>query len=426
MNLPPGRSRDPAMMPGLTLNTGVAAATAAPQPPATSASTTTTSNTNTSILPPPPPASSSAPTSITPVPPPPIPYTSTSNLSQNRNHTKTQIQTQTPSQNQTQNHATSRSSSPVRPTYSPITPPLNPTTVAAAAAAAAAAPFPSQRPTYTYNAHVDTSSAVAPPRSEPIDFDSNPDVLALKSAISILQMQRRKAEADMAALGRVKSAALAEPDAFVRDLTEGRVGVEGDRLFVGGVRVQDSDDASDEDSDSSTSGDEGEGAGEKGGGKNGAETSGGVTHTTDFGGGGGGDEILKMTTTARPPKAESESKAAVKTNPDPMDITGGGAGGAGPPKPWTRLPKPQNVVRCPPINWSQYAVVGESLDKLHSEQMSRPAQGTPAVVTADGRFEFRDGASGGLGRQERLVGVAAPYTPGNDRLLDKKPKGPKR
>ncbi|KAG4216620.1 hypothetical protein PC116_g34899, partial [Phytophthora cactorum] len=113
---------------------------------------------------------------------------------------------------------TARPSSPPRPTYSPITPPLNPLALP-------------PRPTYTHSSQQDQIAGIPAPPPEPIDFDTNPDVLALKSAISILQLQRRKAAADMALLSRVKSAALADPEAFVHDLTTGRVGMEGDALF---------------------------------------------------------------------------------------------------------------------------------------------------------------------------------------------------
>ncbi|KAI0189382.1 hypothetical protein EV127DRAFT_341248 [Xylaria flabelliformis] len=307
-------------MPGLTLNTEAAVPRASQQQQQqqqqlsanrTSASTASGGNPPTRTF-----------HSTTPIPVP-IPYTS---------------------REQQQPQPSPRSSSPVRPTYSPITPPLNATA------------FP-PRPTYTHNSHVDATAAPPPP-PEPIDFHSNPDVLALKSAISILQMQRRKAERDMAALDRVKSAALAEPEAFVRDLTTGQVRVEGEGLFVGSVK--DKDDDSDSDSSSTT-----------------------------------------------------QEKPNIKADPD-VERPG--------PPPWTQIPKPQNVVRCPPINWSQYAVVGESLDKLHNEQVRRPAQGTPATLTPEGRFEFK----GGDGKQEPYMGVAAPYAPGKDRIDGKSKIPPKR
>ncbi|KOS20186.1 hypothetical protein ESCO_006106 [Escovopsis weberi] len=81
----------------------------------------------------------------------------------------------------------------------------------------------------------------------------------------------------------------------------------------------------------------------------------------------------------------------------------------GPPA-WRSLPRPQDVVRCPPINWSQYAVVGESLERLHAEQLAAPAQGSPATLGPGGVYEFRAGA------QEPYRGVASPYSPLCDRV----------
>ncbi|KLU84187.1 hypothetical protein MAPG_03232, partial [Magnaporthiopsis poae ATCC 64411] len=98
--------------------------------------------------------------------------------------------------------------------------------------------------------------------------------------------------------------------------------------------------------------------------------------------------------------------------------------------PWRELPQRQNVVRCPPINWAQYAVVGESLEKLHNEQLTRPDLGTPRVVGPGGVYEFKGDQRQQQGgppppqQAQKLVGVASPYMPGRDRL-DKKPKKPK-
>ena len=124
-------------------------------------------------------------------------------------------------------------------------------------------------------------------------------------------------------------------------------------------------------------------------------------------------------------KEEEERKPRSKTKPKRKPKSQ--------PRPWASLPGKQNVVRCPPINWAQYAVVGESLDKLHREQQARPVQGQPAVLaaaapTADHQqqalsFEFRGAADPGT--QEPYLGVAAPYDPLRDRVERKKP-GPRR
>ncbi|GKT83366.1 hypothetical protein Ct61P_01216 [Colletotrichum tofieldiae] len=219
-----------------------------------------------------------------------------------------------------------------------------------------AAPFAADRPVLTHTSQPPTAPAIPPPRPEPIDFESNPDVLALKSAISILQMQSKKAAADVQALNAAKNAAVENPSAFLADLGAGKVHTQGDKLFP----------ESDSDSDDETEG-----------------------KKADQRAGEGGAE-------------QGKAKAQ--------------------PQPWESLPKPQNVVRCPPINWSQYAVVGESLDKIHADQIARPSQGAPATLGPNGTYEFK-GEPGG--NQRPFIGVAAPYTPGKDRI-DKKAKGGKR
>lgn len=257
------------------------------------------------------------------------------------------------------------------------------------------------RRTYTHTSQQPQTS-IAAPLPEPINFDTNPDVLALKSAISVLQLQRRRAEADIAALAKVKGAAMADPGAFVRDLTSGRVGMEDPSRAS-----SDSDSDSDEemgDANANANADVDEKP---------LPALATIATIQQANGDASSSEQLPQTqpnTTTNPfIKFESPAPSTAKPTPKPQ------------PPPWAKLPKPQNVVRCPPINWSQYAVVGESLDKLHAEQVRRPTQGVPASLTADGRYEF----SAAPGRQERYVGIAAPYAPGKDRI-DRKSKAPRK
>ncbi|KAH6898947.1 hypothetical protein B0T10DRAFT_124540 [Thelonectria olida] len=232
----------------------------------------------------------------------------------------------------------SRSPSPNRPPISPITPTLSTTRLPHNAAT-------SQRPGLAHSQPDQTG--ILPPPPQPLSFDANPDVLALKSAISILQMQRQKAIADMQSLDRVKDEAVQDPEAFMMDLKDGKINAPGGK---GG----DNDDDDDDDDD--------------------------------------GENVGEGSSTLHP---------ANKT------------------RAWANIPQPQTVVRCPPINWSQYAVVGESLDKLHKEQLTRPSQGIPAAIGPNGVYEFR-----GEGKQEKYIGVAAPYAPTQDRLT-KKPRSKK-
>ncbi|KAI1437531.1 hypothetical protein GGR50DRAFT_644137 [Xylaria sp. CBS 124048] len=323
-----------------------------------------------------------------PLPPPPLGRAPTTTMAPNINNPTRPIQSTTPIPvpipipytSREQNQSSPRSTSPVRPTYSPITPPLNPV------------PDPAPRRTYTHNSHVDARAA-RPLPTQPIDFDSNPDVLALKSAISILQMQRKKAERDMATLSRVKNTALADPESFVRDLTTGRVGVEGERLLYSGAQDEDSNSEESESELESESNEEEEEEEAKG--KQADDNN------IDM------SSVNPGASESQPATTAIEEKAKIKPSVKM----------AQPPQ-WAAIPKPQNIVRCPPINWAQYAVVGESLDKLHNEQVQRPAQGTPASLMPNGYFEFK----GGGGRQEQYLGVAAPYAPLRDKV-NRKSKG---
>ncbi|KAF4978038.1 hypothetical protein FZEAL_5503 [Fusarium zealandicum] len=237
-------------------------------------------------------------------------------------------------------------SSPTRPPISPLTPTLSSAQLPPATNAADAG----SRPALTHSQP--DQAGILPPAPQPIAFDSNPDVIALKSAISILQIQRQRATADIQALSRAKDEAVQDPEAFVKDLVAGKINAPA---------KDDSDSDSDDDDDEDEQGVNSQ-------------------HQDD-----GGEGSSKQRTASEP-------------------------------RAWTSIPQPQNVVRCPPVNWSQYAVVGDSLDKLHNEQVTRPSQGTPAFVGTNGTYEFK-----GEGKQERYMGVAAPYAPTQDRL-HKKPK----
>ncbi|KAM0255421.1 hypothetical protein ACHAQJ_005789 [Trichoderma viride] len=233
----------------------------------------------------------------------------------------------------------SRPSSPVPPPMSPITPTLpsaqlsidanrNTTTSSEALPPPGAAAMAQQPARSTFTHSQSSQVGMPPPASRPIEFETNPDVIALRSAITVLQMQRNRATADIQALSQIKNEAIDHPDEFIRDLAQGRIG-QG----------------------------------------------------------------------ARPDAGDDEATRAWAAQP---------------------IPKAQDVVRCPPINWSQYAVVGESLDKLHAEQVSRPTQGTPATLGAGGMYQFK----GGDGKQEEYPGVAAPYAPLKDKI-EKKTKSRK-
>jgi len=48
------------------------------------------------------------------------------------------------------------------------------------------------------------------------------------------------------------------------------------------------------------------------------------------------------------------------------------------------LPKPQEIYRCPPIEWSQYRILGTPLDALHEKQRRRASPSRPSNAAGQG------------------------------------------
>lgn len=153
------------------------------------------------------------------------------------------------------------------------------------------------------------SFATEPPPPVPISESENPDAIALRSAISILQLQKQQSLRDIKTLDKMKSAVAADPERFAQELAAGNLS-EGDR--GGFVNLDLSRDSEDDDEEEEEGGGEG---------------------------------------------SDSKGKDAFAN--------------------LGKIPTPQNVVRMPPINWAKYQIVGESLDKMHAEQLRRPSSGEP-------------------------------------------------
>ncbi|KIW14729.1 hypothetical protein PV08_07513 [Exophiala spinifera] len=96
------------------------------------------------------------------------------------------------------------SHSPERPSYSPVTPTLSHSDL----------PNPDDTPE-TLPQWLDDE-----PESLPVSLDDNPDAIALRSALSVLQIQRQRALQDMRDLEKLKNAALEDPEQFIKDLVE--------------------------------------------------------------------------------------------------------------------------------------------------------------------------------------------------------------
>ncbi|KAI3397620.1 hypothetical protein diail_10593 [Diaporthe ilicicola] len=243
------------------------------------------------------------------------------------------------------------------------------------------------RQTFTHKQHPPQVETIPqPPPPEPVDFNENVDVIALESAILLLQRQKQQAEEDIRQLQRIKHEAVRKPAEFVQDLASGKVG-QGPQGPAPNSRGGDDDEDEDEDED---------------------------------------DDDDKDSDSEMEDRDGGEPSGS-GLGPSPMKASGKGKAAAAAPQPrpqqpqpsWTNLPTPQDVVRMPAINWSKYAVVGESLDKLHNEQLSRPTLGMPAAVGADGKaYEFKGEPNPDDGKKS--VGIAAPYDPLHDKI--KKPR----
>lgn len=164
------------------------------------------------------------------------------------------------------------------------------------------------------------------PQPVPVSLNDNSDAIALKAALSILQMQKQQSQRDIKQLDKMKAAANKEPEAFVDALKAGKLNKAPPSAVV------------------------------------------------DIGHEGDSDE-------ERPAVKVSDS---IKPEYD-----------------FGQFPNPQNVVRCPPINWAKYHVVGESLDKIHEEQRQRPEPGNARRDEFDRPPEHA---------------IAAPYRPFVDKL----------
>jgi hypothetical protein len=114
------------------------------------------------------------------------------------------------------------SGSPLRPSYSPVTPTLSQASLASQDAMGVELP-PAQ-----WMEEV--------PEPLPVSLDDSPDAIALRATLSILQIQRQQALKDIRELDKMKKGALESPEQFVNELQMGKLqpqarsGVEVDDL----------------------------------------------------------------------------------------------------------------------------------------------------------------------------------------------------
>jgi len=152
--------------------------------------------------------------------------------------------------------------------------------------------------------HAEDFPAPVTERPAPVSISEvdNPDAIALRSAISVLQIQRQRTLRDLQTLERQKTVAVADPERFAHELNSGNVKSASSQGILGG-------------------------------------------ETSDF-----LDTWIGLN---RDDSARQESTS------------------------FGIIPAPQNIVRCPPVNWAKYHIVGVALDNLHEHQRLRPSSGEP-------------------------------------------------
>lgn len=173
------------------------------------------------------------------------------------------------------------------------------------------------------------------PPLEPFSESDNPDAIALRSTLSILQIQRQQALRDLKTLEHQKTVAAADPEAFSKAAVAGKI-----RTRSSGVL--------------------------------------------------GSEPGFSPAPTQAPGAHHDEDLGMGATNVNVPDE-----------KKFGDIPGPQSVVRCPPINWAKYHILGEPLDRLHEEQRRRPAA------------DHNDADNSQVG-EEHII--AAPYNPWKDHL----------
>jgi hypothetical protein len=95
---------------------------------------------------------------------------------------------------------------PRRPSFSPVTPTISHMSLVSGDRSANPSP-----------------DWVDEPQPLPVSLEDNPDAIALRAAISILQLQRQQSLRDIKALDKMKAAALQQPEKFVENLKAGKL-----------------------------------------------------------------------------------------------------------------------------------------------------------------------------------------------------------
>ncbi|GAB7357025.1 hypothetical protein MBLNU459_g7851t1 [Dothideomycetes sp. NU459] len=244
-----------------------------------------------------------------------------------------------------------REQSPEAPPASPLTPVVRPAQTAALDQAVSApdcieAVLSGQLPPYN---NQNASQAIPPaqfidrPPALPFSGDDSTDALALRAAISSLQFQRETAQRDLRALEEIKRQAIAHPDEFRQHLlVQGRRKASTQKSSLQELLAQEQ-----HNDDDAVTGTEEHGLAKA------THTNGSYLNTGEVPDSQQSPGLFSSFGSVSPSQGESQFQ----------------------PHNFRPIPKPQEVVRCPPIEWTRYNVIGESLDKLHRQQQLRPGNG---------------------------------------------------
>ncbi|KAF1989722.1 hypothetical protein K402DRAFT_390689 [Aulographum hederae CBS 113979] len=236
-----------------------------------------------------------------------------------------------------------RPGTPERPEIEPLTP----KSAVALLNYPPAAPIPLPPPVF-----------IPRPSPVPISEDDNSDVVALRAAISILQLQRDKAKRDIKTIDELKNEAMEDPDAWLQTAIARR---NQSRCQPSHPLSATIDDTLRDVATTMRSRIDSQAPSE-------AQATAGAESSTR--------EVLEDTTAnGNAPALDADAGAeAVEDSDSESDSESPQiAPRYGP------IPAPQKIARMPAINWAKYRVVGESLDKLHEEQLRRPTPGEPTT-----------------------------------------------
>ncbi|KAI5248194.1 hypothetical protein E4T43_01493 [Aureobasidium subglaciale] len=242
-----------------------------------------------------------------------------------------------------------RSPSPPPPPASPLTPPAQPVKLAAPTQTRTLLTQPPPPPPPP--AHF-----IEQPPSLPFSSHDSSDAIALRAAISSLQFQRLQAQRDLRTLEDIKRQAIERPEEYRQHVIE--TAQAKPSIPPWAIKDTSNRDMEDDDEDDVVPG---------------ASSVSGQD-----------PPFTQPASTTKPYPTSYGSMLSSR----PAEITSQSSG-------FPAVPLPQDVVRCPPIEWAKYNIVGESLDKLHLDQQTRHG----------------DDAS-----SQRHSVVAAPYNPFLDKL----------